>query len=102
MGQPSITVRIPPPLRKLTGGQEEVSGSGSTLSALIADLESRHAGLRERLLDEQGRLRKFVNVYVNDEDVRFLKDLDTELQEGVTVTVVPAIAGGRIRGSARP
>ncbi len=94
MGQPSITVRIPPPFRKLTGGQEEVSGTGGTISALFADLESRHAGLRDRLLDEQGRLRKFVNVYVNDEDIRFLKDLETELREGMTVTVVPAIAGG--------
>ena len=94
MGLPSVTVRIPPPLRKLTGGLDEVSASGATLGALIGDLETRHAGLRERLLDEEGRLRKFVNLYVNDEDVRFLKDLDTEIKGGDTVTVVPAIAGG--------
>jgi molybdopterin converting factor small subunit len=99
MGQPSVTVRIPPPLRKLTGGREEVAGSGATLAALIVDLDSRHAGLRDRLLDAEGRIRKFVNVYVNDEDVRFLKDLETELKEGETVTVVPAIAGGAGGGS---
>ncbi len=94
MGQPSVTVRIPPPLRRYTGGKEEVPGSGNTVLALIADLETRHAGLRERLLDEEGRLRKFVNVFVNDEDCRFLKDLDTELKGGETISIVPAIAGG--------
>lgn len=104
MGQPSVTIRIPPPLRRYTGGKEEVPGSGNTVLALIADLETRHAGLRERLLDEEGRLRKFVNVFVNDEDCRFLKDLDTEIKEGETISIVPAIAGGcvarrRERGS---
>ena len=94
MGEPSVTVRIPPPLRRYTGGKEEVSGSGITVLALITDLETRHAGLRDRLLDEEGRLRRFVNVFVNDEDCRFLKDLDTELKGGETISVVPAIAGG--------
>ena len=94
MGQPSVTVRIPPPLRKYTGGQEEVTASGSTVSALISDLETRHAGIRDRLLDEEGRLRRFVNVFVNDEDCRFLKDLETEIAGGETISVVPAIAGG--------
>ena len=97
MSIPSIMVRIPPPLRKLTGGLEEVPASGATLDALISDLETRHSGLRDRLLDEQGRLRKFVNLYLNDEDVRFLKNLDTQIKEGDTVTVVPAIAGGLTR-----
>ncbi len=98
MGQPSVTVRIPPPLRRYTGGQEEVPGSGNTVLAVITDLETRHAGLRERLLDEEGRIRKFVNVFVNDEDCRFLKDLDTELKGGETISLVPAIAGGCVTG----
>jgi molybdopterin converting factor small subunit len=98
MTPPSVSVRIPPPLRKLTGGEEEVSASGATLAAVIEDLETRHAGIRGRLLDEENRLRRFVNVYVNDEDARFLKNLDTPLSAGDTVSVVPAIAGGRGEG----
>ena len=94
MAQASVTVRIPAPLRKLTNGQEEIAATGATVGAVLADLDRQHAGIRERLLDEQGRLRRFVNVYVNEEDVRFLKDLETELKGGETVTVVPAIAGG--------
>jgi molybdopterin synthase sulfur carrier subunit len=97
MTPPTVTVRIPPPLRRLTGGQGEVPAHGATLAALIDDLETRHAGIRERLLDEENRLRRFVNVYVNDEDARFLKDLDTPLSAGDTVSVIPAIAGGRGR-----
>jgi sulfur-carrier protein len=89
----SIEVRIPTILRQYTGGEKAVDGSGSTLAALIDDLESRHAGLRDRLVDEKG-LRRFVNVYLNDEDVRFLGGLETEVKDGDNVTVLPAVAGG--------
>jgi sulfur-carrier protein len=89
----SIEVRIPTILRQYTGGEKAVDGSGSTLAALIDDLESRHAGLRDRLVDEKG-LRRFVNVYLNDEDVRFLGGLETEVADGDNVTVLPAVAGG--------
>jgi len=89
----SVEVRIPTILRPYTGGEKIVSGEGTTLAALIADLESRHAGIEERLVDEQG-LRRFVNVYLNDEDVRFLGGLDTELSDGDSVTILPAVAGG--------
>ncbi len=95
MTQATVKVRIPAPLRKLTDGAEEVVASGATVGDVLADLDSRHAGLRARLLDEQGRLRGFVNLYVDEEDVRFLKDLDTRLSGGEILTVVPAIAGGR-------
>ena len=89
----SIEVRIPTILRTYTGGEKAVEGSGSTLSELIDDLESRHGGLRDRLLDDKG-LRRFVNVYVNDEDVRFLDGLATPVKAGDNVTVLPAVAGG--------
>lgn len=89
-----IEVRIPTILRSYTGGEKSVSGSGSTLSALLDDLESRHAGLRERLVTPEGGLHRFVNVYVNDEDVRFLGGLETSLSDGDSVTVLPAVAGG--------
>jgi molybdopterin converting factor small subunit len=89
----SIEVRIPTILRGFTGGAKEVAGSGSTLAELFGDLESRHEGLRERLVDDTG-LRRFVNVYVNDEDVRFLGGLETPVKDGDTVTVLPAVAGG--------
>jgi sulfur-carrier protein len=89
----SIEVRIPTILRQYTGGEKEVAGSGGTLSELIDDLESRHAGLRDRLVDDRG-LRRFVNVYLNDEDVRFLGGLETAVKEGDSVTVLPAVAGG--------
>jgi sulfur-carrier protein len=89
----AIEVRIPTILRTYTDGAKQVEGSGSTLSELIADLESRHAGLSARLIDA-GSLRRFVNVYLNDEDVRFLSGLDTPVKDGDTVTVLPAVAGG--------
>jgi sulfur-carrier protein len=89
----SIEVRIPTILRTYTGGEKAVEGSGSTLSELIDDLEARHGGLRDRLVDEKG-LRRFVNVYVNDEDVRFLDGLATPVKDGDNVTVLPAVAGG--------
>lgn len=89
------TVRIPAPLRKLTGGSSEVSAAGATVAALVDDLEASHPGLKERLCDASGSIRPFVNIYVNDEDIRFLKGPDTPLGEGDTVSIVPAIAGGR-------
>ncbi len=89
----SIEVRIPTILRQYTGGEKAVEGAGATLAELIDDLESRHAGLRARLVDEKG-LRRFVNVYLNDEDVRFLGGLETGVKDGDNVTVLPAVAGG--------
>ena len=89
----AIEVRIPTILRSFTGGAKSVEGSGATLAELIADLDSRHSGLRDRLVDEQG-LRRFVNVYLNDEDVRFLGGLTAAVSDGDTVTVLPAVAGG--------
>lgn len=96
----AVTVRIPQPLQKLTGGQAEVSAEGSTASELIASLEAQFAGFGERLLDEEGKLRRFVNIYLNDEDIRYLQNLDTPIQAGDTVSIVPAIAGGVTLGDA--
>ncbi|GAB3963732.1 MoaD/ThiS family protein [Actinoallomurus acanthiterrae] len=89
----AIEVRIPTILRNFTDGAKAVEGGGATLDELFADLESRHPGLRGRLVDEKG-LRRFVNVYLNDEDVRFLGGLETKVSDGDTVTVLPAVAGG--------
>lgn len=89
----AVEVRIPTILRQYTGGAKTVEGTGDTLAALIDDLESRHPGLRDRLV-ENGSLRRFVNVYVNDEDVRFLGAEKTPLADGDNVTVLPAVAGG--------
>jgi sulfur-carrier protein len=90
----AIEVRIPTILRNYTGGAKSVEGSGGTLADLITDLDSRHTGLAERLVDA-GALRRFVNVYLNDEDVRFLGGLDAPVKDGDTVTVLPAVAGGQ-------
>jgi molybdopterin synthase sulfur carrier subunit len=89
----AIDVRIPTILRTYTDGEKSVSAQGSNLSALIDDLESSHPGLKDRLLDN-GDLRRFVNVYVNDEDVRFLGGLEATLTDGDQVVVLPAVAGG--------
>ena len=91
----SITVRIPTPLRRLTGGADEVQVEGATIGGLIDNLEAAHPGIKERLCDENGEIRRFVNLYLNDEDVRFLQGRDTPLKEGDEVSIVPAIAGGR-------
>ena len=90
----SVTVRIPTPLRKLTNELDVVSGDGDTLMACINTLEGQYPGLKERLCDEAGELRRFVNVYVNGEDVRFLAGLNTALKAGDEVSIVPAVAGG--------
>jgi len=89
----AVTVRIPTPLRSLTKGQEQVSAEGGTVRAVIESLEQKHPGMKERLLDEKG-IRRFVNVYLGDEDVRFLEGLDTPLQAGAELSIIPAIAGG--------
>jgi molybdopterin synthase sulfur carrier subunit len=89
----SITVRIPTPLRTLTGGKDEVSIEGANVRAAIDALEAAHPGLKDRLLDEKG-VRRFVNIFANDEDIRFLANLDTPLKSGDSISIVPAIAGG--------
>lgn len=89
-----IKVRIPTPLRPLTKGQGEVEATGASIEAMIDHLEGAHPGIKGRLCDEQGELRRFVNIYVNEEDIRFLKGKDTILKDGDEVSIVPAIAGG--------
>ena len=88
------TIRILTPLRKLTNNQEEVTASGATLGAILEELNATYPGLGERILDEQGTIRRFVNIFVNDEDVRFLQEKETPVKEADVVSIVPAIAGG--------
>jgi len=88
------TVRIPTPLRKLTQGKEEVAAAGKTIGDLIADLEKNYPGIKERLCDENGQVRRFVNIFQNEEDIRFLQNLDTPVKETDEISIVPAIAGG--------
>ena len=93
----AIEVRIPTILRPHTGGEKAVEGEGATLDELFADLDVRHPGLRARVVEEKGgtnQLRRFVNVYLDDEDVRFLGGLSTPVADGATVTILPAVAGG--------
>ncbi|TAK02953.1 MAG: MoaD/ThiS family protein [Candidatus Manganitrophaceae bacterium] len=89
-----IKVRIPTPLRKLTGGQGEVDGEGDNVAALINTLDKEYPGLKERLCDEQGELRRFVNIYINEEDIRFHQGMMTPVKKGDEISIVPAIAGG--------
>jgi molybdopterin converting factor small subunit len=88
-----IQVRIPTPLRTLTGGKDEVPAKGGTLREVIDDLEQSYPGLKERLCDDKG-VRRFVNIYQNEEDIRFLDSLDTVVKDGDAISIVPAIAGG--------
>lgn len=88
------TIRIPTPLRKLTNNEEEVTASGATLGAVLEELNATYPGLGERILDEQGAIRRFVNIFVNDEDVRFLQEKETPVKETDEISIVPAIAGG--------
>ncbi len=90
----SVSVRVPTILRSYTGGDSEVSAEGATLSEVLDDLDASYAGIRARILDDNGKLRRFVNVYVGDEDVRFLDDLATPTPDGVKISVIPAVAGG--------
>ena len=88
------TVRIPTPLRKYTQGQEVVQAAGGTVGELITALEAAHPGMRERLLDEKGNLRRFVNIFAGADDIRYLQKLDTPITDATEVSIVPAIAGG--------
>lgn len=91
----AVTVRVPTPLRSLTNGAEEVSIEGNTIQEVVDNLEANHNGIKERLCDENGKIRRFLNVYVNDEDIRFLQNQGTAVKDGDTVSIVPAIAGGK-------
>jgi molybdopterin synthase sulfur carrier subunit len=90
----SVSVRIPTILRSYTGGESEVKATGSTLREVISDLDANYSGIAARILDDQGKIRRFVNVYVGDEDVRFAQGLDTATPEGSQISVIPAVAGG--------
>src|SRR5215204_3236609 len=90
----SVSVRIPTILRTYTGGESEVSANGDTLAAVLDDLDDNYSGIKGRIVDEQGELRRFVNVYVGNDDVRFLENLDTKTPEGTQISVIPAVAGG--------
>ncbi len=90
----SVNVRVPTPLRKFTNGVDEVSAEGNSVHALVDDLEQKFPGIKERICDESGKIRRFVNVYVNGDDIRFLQNLETSLKEGDSISIVPAIAGG--------
>jgi sulfur-carrier protein len=89
-----IKVRVPTPLRRFTGGTDEVTAEGDSIQTVIEDLERRHPGMRERLLDEKGDLRRFVNIYLNGDDIRFLNQLNSKVKDGDDISIVPAIAGG--------
>ena len=89
-----VSIRIPTPLRKLTQNQELVDGQGDTIREVLDNLEKNYPGLKERVCDEQGSVRRFVNIFVNDEDIRFLQDTATVVKSGDEVSIVPAIAGG--------
>ena len=91
----AVTVKIPTPLRALTNEQDSVTADGATLAELVEQLEGAFPGMRERICEDSGELRRFVNVYVNGEDVRFMEGLKTALGEGDEVSIVPAVAGGR-------
>jgi molybdopterin synthase sulfur carrier subunit len=91
----SVRVRVPTPLRKFTKGVDEVDAQGTNIRSIVEDLEKNYPGIKERICDESGKVRRFVNVYVNGDDIRFLQNLETALKEGDNISIVPAIAGGR-------
>lgn len=91
----SVEVRIPTVLRKHTGGERAVSGDGGTVSEVLSDLDAKHPGLRSSILGEDGELARFINMYLNDEDVRYLQALETPVRDGDTLSILPAVAGGR-------
>jgi sulfur-carrier protein len=90
----SATVRIPTPLRTLTGGSATVEVDGATVGDVVSSLDAAHPGLGERILDDGGQVRRFVNVFVDDKDIRFQQGLDTPVRDGATVSIIPAVAGG--------
>jgi molybdopterin synthase sulfur carrier subunit len=92
----NVKVRIPTPLQRLTGGESEIQAAGGTVKEMIAYLNGKYPGFSERLYDEEGKLRRFINIYVNEEDIRFLEGENTKLGDGDDVSVIPAIAGGAL------
>ena len=90
----SVSVRIPTILRTYTGGESEVSADGGTLAEVLDSLDGSYPGIKARILDDQGAIRRFVNVYVGNDDVRFLESLETPTPEGVQISIIPAVAGG--------
>ena len=90
----SVNVKLPTILRKHAGGEARIAADGATLREILKDLESRYPGITKNVLTEDGGLHRFINVYVNDEDVRYLGSLETELQDGDTISILPAVAGG--------
>lgn len=91
----SVQVRIPTPLRKFTGGRDTVEATGASIGAVLADLDANHPGLRDRICEADGSVRRFVNLYINGDDIRFLENLSSPVKDGDEVSIVPAIAGGR-------
>jgi len=91
----AVKVRIPTPLQKLTGNLSEVEVNGRNIRELVENLEKKYPGIKERITDEKGKIRRFVNIYVNEEDIRFLQMEETPLKDGDEVSIIPAIAGGR-------
>ncbi len=89
-----VKIRIPTPLRKITANQGEVDAEGKTIGDLIEYLEKKYPGLKERLCDESGAIRRFVNIYINEEDIRFMQGKDTSVKDGDEISIIPAIAGG--------
>ena len=90
----SVTVRIPTPLRKLTANQSEIEIDGETVESLIGNMEASYPGIKDRICDESGKVRRFINIYINEEDIRFLDGTDTAVKAGDRISIVPAIAGG--------
>lgn len=90
-----VKVRVPTPLRRFTEGHDEVPADGASIRLVLEDLERRHPGIRERLLDDKGEIRRFVNIYLNGDDIRFLESLNSKVKDGDDISIVPAIAGGR-------
>ncbi len=88
------TVRIPTPLRKLTQGKEEVTADGTTINEILVSLEDNYPGLKERICGEDGKVKRFVNIFANDEDIRFLQELETPVKDSDEISIIPAIAGG--------
>jgi len=90
----AVTVRVPTPLQKITGGKGEVSATGANIKEIFADMEKNFPGLRERIYNEDGELRRFINIYVNEEDIRFLESEESAVKDGDVISIIPAIAGG--------
>jgi molybdopterin synthase sulfur carrier subunit len=89
-----VTVRVPTPLRRVANGSKDVQASGGTVSALIDDLEKNYPGFKDRLCEDDGSLKRFINLYVNGEDIRYASGLETSLKDGDEVSIIPAVSGG--------